>query len=146
MDQAIEFVISLVHFREENAHDIFDRLNYEYTPMMLVVVAGALVGGMFFGKPIQCWFPAQFTDSWENYGETYCWAKNTYYLPLRHDIPQDFNERKKLELTYYQWVPFVLICQAILFAMPCVLWRRMSWWSGKLENLNKFFKAVAIGN
>ncbi|CAL8078418.1 unnamed protein product [Calicophoron daubneyi] len=34
------------------------------------------------GKPIQCWTPQEFTRSWEEYAENYCWVASTYFVQL----------------------------------------------------------------
>ncbi|KAI6241288.1 Innexin [Aphelenchoides fujianensis] len=83
-----------------------------------------------FVKPIQCWIPAQFTGAWEQYSENYCFVQNTYWLPLNYYIPTSVSERKEAEIGYYQWVPFVLGLQAILFYLPSLIWRILNWQSG----------------
>ncbi|KAI1730851.1 innexin domain-containing protein [Ditylenchus destructor] len=110
--------------------DVIDRLNYYYTPMMLIIFALTLSAKQYVGQPIQCWPPAQFTGAWEQYSENYCFVKNTYFLPLNHYIPQDLEVREQLEIGYYQWVPFVLGIQGILFYLPSLLWRILNWQSG----------------
>lgn len=37
---------------------------------------------IFTGKPIQCWTPQEFTRSWEEYAENYCWVASTYFVHL----------------------------------------------------------------
>uniref|UniRef100_A0A914HI00 Innexin n=1 Tax=Globodera rostochiensis TaxID=31243 RepID=A0A914HI00_GLORO len=110
--------------------DIVDRLNYYYTPMLFIVFALTLSAKQYVGQPIQCWIPAQFTGAWEQYSENYCFVQNTYFLPLNHYIPQDIEQREEKEIGYYQWVPFVLGLQGILFYLPSLVWRIFNWQSG----------------
>ncbi|KAL3082944.1 hypothetical protein niasHS_010746 [Heterodera schachtii] len=110
--------------------DIVDRLNYYYTPMLFIIFALTLSAKQYVGQPIQCWIPAQFTGAWEQYSENYCFVQNTYFLPLNHYIPQDIEQREEKEIGYYQWVPFVLGLQGILFYFPSLVWRIFNWQSG----------------
>lgn len=81
------------------------------------------------GKPIQCWIPQEFTRGWEEYAENYCWVSNTYFSPLPKRLPPNV-ERPASLIVYYQWAPILMAIQALLFYLPCLIWRLFSNHSG----------------
>nr|CAH8827878.1 unnamed protein product [Trichobilharzia regenti] len=65
--------------------DFSDRLNYQFTGLLLFVFIGIIGIRQYVGKPIQCWTPQEFTRAWEEYAENYCWVASTYFIHLsRH--------------------------------------------------------------
>lgn len=120
--------LSFLHYRKDD--DFVDRLSYFYTSSFLIMMAVLVSFKQFGGRPLECWVPAQFTASWEAYTEMYCWAQNTYWVPIDQDIPVDISEREYRQISYYQWVPFFLLLQAFLYYIPCLMWRLMSDKSG----------------
>ncbi|THD29014.1 Innexin [Fasciola hepatica] len=62
--------------------DFADRLNYQLTGLLLFVFVGIIGIRQYVGKPIQCWTPQEFTRSWEEYAENYCWVASTYFVHL----------------------------------------------------------------
>ncbi|VDN97502.1 unnamed protein product [Rodentolepis nana] len=78
---------------------------------------------MIVGKPIQCWIPQEFTRGWEEYAENYCWVSNTYFSPLPKRLPQNMTDRESARILYYQWAPILMAIQALLFYLPCLIWR-----------------------
>ena len=109
--------------------DFGDRLNHKYTSVLLVIFAVVVSTKQYVGEPINCWCPAHFTGNWEDYTNKICWVSNTYYLPMEDsNIPQPGDPRA--ELGYYQWVPIMLLVQALLFYCPCLIWRLMNNKSG----------------
>nr|AVV64021.1 innexin [Anisakis simplex] len=119
--------------------DVSDRINYCYTTTLLVVLSAFISGWSFVGTPIQCWFPAYYKGWWIEYALDYCYVQNTYFLPFTQIKPNDYwdiaqhiipiptniTERDDRLIGYYQWVPFVLALQAILFYLPVVIWRSL---------------------
>jgi hypothetical protein len=51
------------------------------------------------------------------------------------EIPENISERQDAEITYYQWVPLILLFMAFLFKLPNVVWRIFNGGSGL--NLDK---------
>ena len=108
-----------------NKHDddLSDRLNSRYTVLILVVFTIVVSSQLYIGKPITCWCPKEFSGSWTKYTNNYCWVKNTYYLPLDEAIPRAHSgDREHREILYYQWLPFVMLIQALFFYLPSVVW------------------------
>ncbi|KAL8564087.1 hypothetical protein ACOMHN_034564 [Nucella lapillus] len=110
--------------------DSADRLNHVHTVVLLVLFAFTATGSMLVGSPMDCWTPAHFSYSYESYVQSYCWVKNTYYIPMDQPIPGEQVKRESEELTYYQWAPFILLFMALLFKLPCVVWRLFNQASG----------------
>ena len=63
------------------------------------------------GDPINCWCPAHFSGNWEEYTNNYCWVRNTYYLPFDNYIPKEAESDGRHMITYYQWMPMILLVQ-----------------------------------
>jgi hypothetical protein len=110
--------------------DFGDRLNYRYTVSILTLFAMIVTSKQYVGTKITCWVPAHFDGSWSSYTDDYCWVKNTYYLPLDENIPKETEEKSIPHLTFYQWVPLILLIQAFLFYGPCLVWRTFNDKSG----------------
>lgn len=95
----------------------------------------------------------------QEYIESYCWIQNTYFIPMFENIPDDHTSRESRLFarsliqfplfrtanwilpgwlllwsatvnTFFQWVPFILIAEALMFSLPCILWRLLNWQTG----------------
>ncbi|PIO74149.1 Innexin [Teladorsagia circumcincta] len=134
-----EIVGTLSFLQPQADDDIFDRLHYYYTTTFLLLTAVLISLKMFGGRPIECWLPAEYKSSWEDYTEMYCWARNTYFAPFEDTNLPEVQDRGKTMVSYYQWVPFYLVIVAFMFYSPCLLWRLLYDKSGiRLKDIMSF--------
>ncbi|KAK0424985.1 hypothetical protein QR680_008965 [Steinernema hermaphroditum] len=110
--------------------DSIDRLNYKITTFISIGAAFTIFSKEYWGDPISCWTSAQFPGAWVQYTRDICFIENTYYVPPDRAVPNDIRERESRALIYYQWVPFILILQALLYNAPHIFWRMLNWTSG----------------
>ncbi|XP_052080200.1 innexin unc-9-like [Mytilus californianus] len=129
----------LAKFRGRSNGDWIDRMSHVYTTSMFIIFTFVVGFVQFFKDPIQCWTPAEFTDSMVSYTKNYCWVQNTFYVPMFDQIPGNISESQDAQVTYYQWVPLILIFMAFLFKLPNVVWRIFNGGSGMdLDNAVQF--------
>jgi len=114
----------------ERDDDVADRLSHFYTPAILVVFAAIVSSKQYVGEPINCWVPAHFSGAHEEYANSFCWIRNTYHVPFTEQIPMKSPERYRSMIPYYQWVPMILLVQALLFYLPVAVWRSACGHSG----------------
>ena len=119
--------LSVTHIRSQKDDDFFvDRLHHRYTVGALVIFFVIVTTNQYVGDPINCWVPAQFTNSFEAYTNKLCWLQNTYYVDQETDIPDTAEERYKSMLKYYQWIHLIILFQCLLFLVPRVVWRSLN--------------------
>ncbi len=104
--------------------DLTDKLNHSYTVMLIVIFAVVVSTKQYVGDPIHCWVPGHFTNNHDDYAQHICWVSNFYYLPIEERIPLEGEPRRWIN--YYQWLPIVLLAQACLFYIPCLVWSGIS--------------------
>ncbi|KAL8606768.1 hypothetical protein ACOMHN_049597 [Nucella lapillus] len=109
---------------------------------MLICVFVCVRACALVGVPMACWTPATFPDGCLEHVKQYCWVKNIYYIPMDDSIPVEVVRRESEEVTYYQWVPFILLFMACLFKLPCVLWRGFNQASG--ISIDKFREMTSL--
>ncbi|OUC44120.1 Innexin [Trichinella nativa] len=107
-----------------------DRLHYWLTSNVLIALSLLVSFKQFGGKPIECLVPKMFSSAWEQYAENFCWAQDTYFLPFDESVPKDITDRERLKISYYQWVPFFLLLEALCFRLPSIMWRYLADHSG----------------
>ncbi|CAD5120958.1 DgyrCDS9505 [Dimorphilus gyrociliatus] len=123
MDKLVRVLLSVREFKVRNDDDFVDKLNRQYSVSLLVTFSLIVSTKQFVGEPIKCWCPAHFTESHRDYANTICWLSNTYYVPFEEGIPTDIGVRTRPKISYYQWVPLVLLIEALMCFIPCLIWR-----------------------
>lgn len=126
--------------------DWIDRVSHLWSVCLLLLFAVLVSSGQYVGDPIHCWCPAEFTGTYVAYTKNYCWISNTYYVPMDTGIPRDIHKRQEKELSYYQWVPVILLFQAMLFKMPNVVWHLLNTKSGiNMKKICQLTDSAQIG-
>ena len=124
MDRLLRTLLSIKDFKSRHDDDFCDRMSRQWTTTMLILLAMIVSTKQFVGDPISCWCPAHFTESHRTYTNTICWISNTFYVPFEEPIPLDQIEwDKRPMISYYQWVPLILMMQAVLAMTPSLIWR-----------------------
>lgn len=72
-----------------NLVDVTDRLHYVYTPIVFISSISILIMKNFILKPIFCTVPYEFTVTWEEYAQNYCWVQQTYNLLPSGSFPPE---------------------------------------------------------
>ena len=134
MDKILRILFSFKEFKSSYDDDSTDRLTRVYTSSILFLFCVIVTSSHYVGNVIQCWCPAEFTDSHKTYTNTICWVKDTYYVPFSQHIPRDDDGKPRQMISYYQWVPFILLVQGLCCYVPRFVWKFLSKRSG-----NKYY-------
>ena len=124
MDKLVSLVTSNPKVKNPRDDDFADRLSSRYTVIYLVVAAVLVSFRSYVGSPITCWAPVHFHSSHKKFANSYCWVRNTYYLPWGDEVPRPDEPRQMI--LYYQWIPFILLGQALFFYLPSVVWHGLN--------------------
>uniref|UniRef100_A0A1I7XNY5 Innexin n=1 Tax=Heterorhabditis bacteriophora TaxID=37862 RepID=A0A1I7XNY5_HETBA len=131
-----------------NDGDFTDRLNYCFTTVGLVVTSAFISGWRYILLLLTFYFYFHFLSAPpSNAGFLLTIKVSNAFDFGKHmvEIPSNYTDRENIQIGYYQWVPFILAIQAILFYLPVVLWRaiyessgarscKYSWWEGKEDH------------
>ncbi|KAI0215138.1 Innexin unc-7 [Lamellibrachia satsuma] len=128
MYSILTLIFSLPETKWSKDDDFADRMSCRYSVVILVILALTLSVSDVVREPITCWAPPHFADSHEKYANSYCWVRNTYYLPWNDEIPRPHEERQTIP--YYQWMSLILLGQALLFYLPTLMWHGFNSRSG----------------
>ncbi|XP_069946785.1 innexin inx2-like [Cherax quadricarinatus] len=121
------------------------KLHYRLTATMLFCFCMLVTANSLVGEPINCVHGdhPMLPDKVVN---TYCWIHTTFTLPkyihrgygrgtgvVYPGVGPHLASDELVYHAYYQWVPFVLFLQGLMFYAPHWLWR--TWEGGKLESI-----------
>ncbi|XP_052803260.1 innexin-5-like [Mya arenaria] len=127
-------------FRRSAAlEDMSDRLNHVWTVCLLLVLAAVTSWRQAYSTTIDCFCPSHFTANQVRAAEGVCWGsygiKYTEIddevvpinIPTIVKVPPIFpnsdsdDSLQDTHTTYYQWVPIILVFQALLFKLPNIV-------------------------
>jgi hypothetical protein len=126
--------------------DWADRVSHLWTVGLLAMFTLLVSSALYVGDPIQCWASAKYSDSEVSYIKSVCWISNTYVSPHDQPLIHDRAERKDKEISYYQWVPIILMFQALMFKLPNLLWRLLNGVGGlNMDSLVQLTESTQLG-
>nr|BDT62529.1 MAG: innexin [Metapenaeus ensis majanivirus] len=121
------------------------KLQYRTTTTILFCLCLLITTNSLVGNPISCLYDSSISYLKEDTVNTYCWIYSTFTIPryyshqyqasVAHPGVGTYNSKTddvKLYHTYYQWVPFILFFQALMFYSPHWLWK--IWEGGKVQS------------
>ncbi|XP_055616292.1 innexin inx3 [Toxorhynchites rutilus septentrionalis] len=117
------------------------RCHYRLTSAVLFLCCVLVTANNLIGDPISCINDGAIPGHVIN---TYCWITYTFTLPGQHGRQQgtavahsglgnEYNQERTYH-SYYQWVPFMLFFQGLLFYMPHWIWK--NWEEGKMRMIS----------
>ena len=126
------------------------RAHYRITSAILFACCIIVSANNLIGDPINCLSDGAVP---ENVINTYCWITYTFTLPQTSHKPVgthvahpglggDYNEKRYH--SYYQWVPFMLFFQGILFYIPHWIWKQ--WEEGKVRMISDGMRGAMVDN
>lgn len=129
--------VNNVYIFKENFHDKSDKFNWQTTVNLLIIFT-FLVSNVknIVNKIISCTVPINFSENQEEYVNQICYISNKYYVDDGDKIiinqnfsseMQILNKSKEhpILLSYYIWVPYILLIQALLFLFIKHIWYYM---------------------
>jgi len=124
--------------KEINEDNFVCQLFHKVTVGFLVLGTALVAANQYIGAPIKCDAPVGHSISGDLLS-SYCWIHGSYHLPenftneanlpaycVRKPQENQLTDEELLGVTdtlYYQWVPFMLMINAIIFIIPHQLWK-----------------------
>lgn len=126
------------------------RAHYRITSAILFVCCIIVTANNLIGDPISCLVDNSIPTHIIN---NYCWVQYTFTIPansMKHvgtevahpGLGNDIGDRRYH--SYYQWVPFMLFFQGVLFYIPHWMWKQ--WEEGKVRMISDGMRGALIDN
>ncbi|TRY77338.1 hypothetical protein TCAL_10529 [Tigriopus californicus] len=110
------------------------RLHYRITVLILLTSSAVGVAKQYFGDPINCQTASGVSSK---VMDDYCWIHSTFHVRSEYQgnvgciLDTSLSENSAIHLVasntpdtaFYQWVPFTLVFQALIFYIPRKLWK-----------------------
>lgn len=123
------------------------RFHYRITSAILFACCIIVTANNLIGEPINCLSDNAVPTHVIN---TFCWITHTFSMPttLSHPIQEvahpglggDVGEKRYH--SYYQWVPFMLFFQGVLFYVPHWMWKQLE--EGKVRMISDGMRGAMI--
>ncbi|KAH9592903.1 Innexin inx2, variant 2 [Schistosoma haematobium] len=110
--------------------DLADRLNHFISCVIILMLSGVTMANVYFLRPISCTLPTSPDNKFNEFAESVCWVRGTIAIRENDQMPltdEDWDQlRDKADMSFYQWVPFCLSIQAMLFFIPHIIWQSLA--------------------
>ena len=109
-----------------------DALNGRWTPLLFLVLGVVSWIGQIYIAPIACNTPVEFTATMSRYSSYRCYMetnlatphpRDNFGIPMIYSDTQDDKSKSNGERTLYQYIPLILILQALFLRIPYILWK-----------------------
>ncbi|XP_070158285.1 innexin inx3 [Polyergus mexicanus] len=124
------------------------RMHYRITSAILFLCCIIVTANNLIGDPINCISELGGAGHVIN---TFCWITYTFTLPANNAKPVSTHVAhpglgvdvgEKRYHSYYQWVPFMLFFQGVLFYMPHWMWKQ--WEEGKIRIISEGMRGAMV--
>ncbi|KAF8367303.1 hypothetical protein PRIPAC_85132, partial [Pristionchus pacificus] len=130
----------------DHLEDMGDRLNFYITIYLLLFFTIVTGSKQHFGQPISCMGPAEMhADPWMQYFLDFCYVGPKYLVKDHSTVTRSLSGASGVGnagMEFYQWVPYLLILQVIIFYMPKACWQSASHNYGNGLDMETFVKGA----
>jgi len=108
--------------------DFVDKLSFLFSLVVILSIIVITQVKTYISSAIECYIPTMPGGSnFDDFLKNYCWVHGTIPILAGEQIPSNLDEWIKKQdehrIGYYQWIPFVLALQALMFYFPRLIWQ-----------------------